>query len=61
MSRYVVTAFCMRPGCPVTQFVDQRNTLTYQSMVHDEPKTIHRLQCPCCKGMGPIVRTQEVA
>ncbi|MGE4545810.1 MAG: hypothetical protein AB7D06_17090 [Pedobacter sp.] len=59
--RIVVTAFCNRPGCPVTEFVDLRDSLTYQSMVHEEPKPITHLQCPCCKGMGTIVKTQEVA
>lgn len=61
MSRFVVTAFCSRPGCPVTEFVDERQSLTYQSKVYDDPRPITHLQCPCCKGMGPILKTQEVA
>ena len=61
MSRFVVTAFCTCPGCPVTEFTDVRHNLTYRSMVHEEPRPITHLQCPCCRGMGPIVNTREVA
>lgn len=61
MSRFNVTAFCTRPGCPVTEFVDQRQSLTYQGKQFEDPRPITHLQCPLCKGMGPIVRSQEVA
>lgn len=61
MSRFVVTAFCSRPGCPVTEFVDVRSTLTYRPFEGGEIASITHLQCPCCKGMGRVVESREVA